>query len=192
MPPLEKLVKALFTVYIILLVWTIIFKCGMIDYLMDFYVESASKFTFSYRFYRSIIPFMKIYLTDSGPIIRRSVATTDILNVCAFIPFGFLAYYLNGKNAKRTLRYALLTTCLFEAVQFFTLLGAFATKDVITNFCGAIIGILLFRVCTAMKLGQVRSSFVIALICLSTVAIFVAAYTIIINFDGYLFILLRS
>lgn len=187
----HSLMKALFAVYFALLVWAILFKFGMTDYLLRFYVNTASKLSATHLFFRSIIPFAKIYIGDEI-IIRHSVSITDALNVLVFIPFGFFVFYLTGENTKKAFKYALCATVFFEVIQYFTLIGAFATKDIITNFLGALIGVLIFKACKKISFSRAYNVCAIVLLFCGAIMLAVAVYTVAANFDGYLFILLRK
>ncbi len=188
----RRLVTAVFACYLVLLVWVVMFKCGMADGVKAFYVNFSSKFSLSYRFYRCIIPFAKIVVENGEISILPSIDINDMLNVFVFIPFGFFVSYIIGGNRKRTLIYTLGITTLLEAMQFLTLIGAFASKDIITNLIGAYLGTLLFGLYKKIAFSRVHNICAIIAFGFAVALSVVAVYTVVTNFGGYVFILLRK
>ena len=98
-----------------------------------------------------------IYQTDSN---GKITLTTDCLeNIALFIPFSFLSLWFLSKRHKtesidrlliKNLKYAAFVTIGIESAQLFLRVGTFQISDMVYNFCGGIIGSLLFW--TAYKL----------------------------------------
>ncbi len=75
----------------------------------------------------------------------------DLLNIAAFIPFGFLLPFITKKGKLPIIVYALLATLAIEITQLVltsrvpTYSRAFDVTDLITNLMGAWLGYLLSR-----------------------------------------------
>ncbi len=188
----RHLVKILLAFYLVLLIWVVFFKCGMSGDVKTFYVNFSSKYSLAYRFYRCIIPFAKIVVDKCGVSILPAVDINDALNILVFIPFGFLVSYMTSENRKKTMLHALGMTVFLEAVQFVTLIGAFATKDIVTNLLGAFIGVLLFKAYKKIKFSKAHSICAIVMLFCAVTITAVAIYTVAEGFEDYLFILQRK
>ena len=188
----RKLMNILFILYLILLVWALFFKFGMGESLKKFYIDFSSKYSLSYRFYRCIIPFTKIVERGDELHILPAFDVRDVMNVFAFVPFGFFAFCLTNENKRKTLLFSFVATAIIEGGQFFTLLGAFASKDLITNFLGGAIGMFAFMLYKRIRFDKIHNILAIFFVCLASVMVVVAVCTVAINIDDYLFVLLRK
>lgn len=119
---------ALFIIYALVLVWILLFKMGV---------------QFSYMPERRVnfIPFREAILYNSKPDLPEI-----ILNVIIFVPLGIYAAILfRSWNFGKHLGFFLMTSFLFEALQFLLKIGAFDITDILTNTFGGIIGLLVFK-----------------------------------------------
>lgn len=148
----EKLFKILsiiiFIIYILLLIWVVMFKCNLIFSISKTY-EYFGSFTLRERFLFFIVPF-EDYV--KGPFLEQIdiIIEDDILNVAIFVPMGlYLTLFLKKFRLLKVVVITFSISLFFEVFQLFSLIGSFATKDLITNTLGAIIGylacILLYR-----------------------------------------------
>lgn len=71
-----------------------------------------------------------------------------VMNVVAFMPFGFILPIINSKNQKflNILVLSFEMTLLIELLQLFLRVGSFDVDDLLLNMIGAILGFLLFKV----------------------------------------------
>ena len=72
-----------------------------------------------------------------------------MLNIVLFIPFGyFLSELYNSSHHPRlwTLLSALLVSASIEVLQFLTYRGMLDVDDLVSNVCGAAVGLLIFRI----------------------------------------------
>ena len=124
----NRLTKAFFIIYLIILFWILLFKLGV---------------QFSYMGNRSVnlIPF-------NDPLISNGrIVGEIILNILIFIPLGLYTGVLFKRWAFGTkLLFFFLISLLFEGLQFLLRVGAFDITDIITNTLGGIVGLMIFVV----------------------------------------------
>lgn len=121
----NRITKVLFTVYLVILLWILLFKLGV-----RFSYMSARK--------TSLIPFSDA--VDASQL---------ILNVLVFIPLGIYTAILFGRwSFWKKVLFVFLTSLLIEALQFVLAIGALDSTDIITNTAGGIVGI---AVCKAIE-----------------------------------------
>ena len=123
----ELLIKILFAIYLIILVWALLFK---LEFSLDPYIRSIN-----------LVPFA------APAVANHKINVSEIiLNTAAFIPFGIFISIIrsNGKFILKLLP-ILITTVLIEALQYIFQIGASDITDVIVNILGGIIGILLYK-----------------------------------------------
>lgn len=135
-----KLTVVLFVIYMIVLSWILLFKLGI---------------RFSYMAKRSVnlIPFSK-------PVILNGKADIGeiILNVVIFMPLGMYAGVLFKRwTFGKKLFFFFLMSFLIEGLQFIFRVGAFDITDIITNFLGGILGLLVFEAIEKLFSNPVRS-----------------------------------
>ena len=118
--------KTLFSIYIILLIWIILFR-------LNFSISSIHRIREI-----NLIPFYyeNVYEGDI-PIFEA------ILNVLIFLPFGIYLKMFGIINKKAILS-GFVISCLFELFQFIFEFGASDITDIITNTLGTICGIYLY------------------------------------------------
>ena len=123
-------------IYIVILIWGIILKASNINILPDF--NYMIKLDLYSRFTRSPLnPFSMTY----------TKVEYNILNVAAFIPYGFIISALSEKKTVlKAARLSLLLSLIFEILQIFTAIGGFATNDLMYNTLGGIVGFVIFAV----------------------------------------------
>ena len=135
----NRLTTVLFLIYLIALCWILLFKLGV---------------RFSYMGNRrvNVIPFSEFFL--SGKIDVGEL----IMNVVIFIPLGLYAGILFEKwNFGKKLFFFFLISLLVEGLQFILAVGAFDSKDVITNTLGGIIGLMIFSAIAKAFNNSVRA-----------------------------------
>lgn len=77
-----------------------------------------------------------------------------VMNVVAFMPFGFILPIISPKN-RGIFSVTLLgfeLTFLIELLQKFLKVGSFDVDDMLLNTVGALLGFLLFKIC--LRLGS--------------------------------------
>ena len=118
---LNWLVKISFVLYFFLLTWIIVFKFRL-DITTLRYLRSIN-----------LIPFKENELKEI------------FINIFLFIPYGM---YLRELSAKKSLTVAMvvLTSFLFELLQYILLIGISDITDIMMNTLGGIIGILFISI----------------------------------------------
>ena len=121
---MKKTTHILFTIYLFLIIWIILFKLSVsIDQLPHF------------RSF-NLIPF---YYPNKTDYQIREVLD----NVIIFIPFGLYLKTLNI-NSERTVFLGFLLSLSLELSQYIFCMGASDITDLITNTTGALIGVSLY------------------------------------------------
>jgi glycopeptide antibiotics resistance protein len=136
----NKFTKTLFIIYLIALVWILLFKLGV---------------RFSYMENRNVnlIPFGGKF-TSGGRIDIAEI----IMNVIIFLPLGIYAGVLFKRwTFGKKVFFFILVSFLIEGVQYIFKIGAFDITDVINNFSGGIIGLLIFEAIEKVFNNSVRS-----------------------------------
>jgi len=121
---LNRLTLLLFTIYLIVLYWILLFKLGV---------------RFSYIDKRSVnfIPF-------NDPTILNA---ENILNVLIFIPLGIYTGVLFKRwSFGKKLFFFFFLSFIVESLQYILRLGALDVTDLITNTLGGVIGLMIFKV----------------------------------------------
>ena len=122
-----QLTVALFTIYLVSLVWILIFKLGV----QFSYMESR-------RF--NLIPFREALVLNGRINFGEAIA-----NVLIFVPFGIYAGILfQTWNTWGKGMLIFIFVFLIEAFQFVFRIGAFDINDIITNTLGGMLGLMLF------------------------------------------------
>lgn len=127
---MKLLHKTIFSIYLFILVWLLIFKFARdLSWVLDYDKRSLT-----------LVPF--VGLSD------RSISEI-VLNFLAFVPFGLLLG-VNNKRAVWTQRLAciVLFSVLVEAVQYIFAIGATDITDVITNALGGLTGLAIYGLCS--------------------------------------------
>jgi glycopeptide antibiotics resistance protein len=122
----KALSKTVFALYLFLLVWLVLFKLNF---------NLALAFASHIRSV-NVIPF-----ANASPSNVRGW----ILNVVAFIPFGFLlSVNLKRLPVWQRLAIVFMGSLDFELIQFIFAIGITDITDVITNTLGGLLGLLLY------------------------------------------------
>lgn len=130
--------------YVLILVWALYFKFGDISD-VTYHASELSKMTFKERFLFDIIPF------DFSNTHQKFLHfVLNILNMIVFIPLGVALSMMDKKiKLKKHALICFLISLAFELLQLFTLIGGFASDDLLMNtlgyFAGAAIYYFLFR-----------------------------------------------
>lgn len=124
--------KAIFLIYIGILLWAITFKCNLLNVVEETYIYYGSM-TIKERF-KDVLNF-KVYFS-----------LEEVLNILIFIPLGLYCstIFLNKNKCLKTIFISFSLSFLLEMFQFFSLIGGFSWVDIFTNVLGGILGYLLY------------------------------------------------
>lgn len=127
-----------FTVYLILLTWLILFK-----FAADFTALSSMRSL-------NLIPF------GDSITVNKSIGLREIVfNMLVFIPFGvYLEIFLPDFNAWKKTGIGLLLSIGYEAVQFLFAIGASDITDVLMNTLGCVVGVFAGRILRRILKGR--------------------------------------
>ncbi len=149
---MQKRIKLIFILYIIVLIKLIVFKYPY-GQLMDIAHSWRSDVILEGLASANFTPFktIRMYIDYAD---RLNSFENLAGNVLAFIPFGMLLPLLNSKNALnpnlKTLGCVFLNAFAFvsgiELFQLFSAFGAFDVDDIILNCLGACIGFAVYAV----------------------------------------------
>lgn len=144
---MQKWIKLIFTVYLLVLVKVIIFKYPFEElyaiaqtWRRDVILEGLGTANF--------IPFktIKMYIKYADKLNSFENLAGNIL---AFVPFGFLLPLVRKTKSNVTDIFAnvLILVVGIEVFQLFSAFGAFDVDDIILNCLGAVMGYLLYNRC---------------------------------------------
>lgn len=188
---LKRLSIVIFTIYLLLALWVIIFKCNRMFSVIDVY-NLLSKMTLSERLLREINP-IGWYINPPEVSQLPFYIRDDILNILIFIPFGmYLSYFVKNK---KVLKIVIITFCFslfLEGLQLFTMLGACSTKDLITNTLGAFIGCIIYKKIYSTDRIKILNIFSIIVLTVIIPLFLYAIVSTINNVDIYFKILMRT
>ena len=123
--------------YVFILLWGLCFKFGNAEMLARNY-RNLSELNLRERFLWDIVPF---YTRQNHTLQRLEFVTNSLV----FAPFGVLLNYLFKKrNILRDFALCLGLSLCIEVFQLFTLLGGFATVDLIMNGLGYFVGLGIY------------------------------------------------
>ena len=132
---MNNLTVVLFTIYLIVLYWILLFKLGISSSYMD--KRSVN-----------LIPF-------NDPSIFNG---ENILNVVIFVPLGVYAGILFKRwTFGKKFFFFFLLSLIVEALQYILRLGAFDVTDLITNTVGGIIGLMIFKATEKVFNNSIRA-----------------------------------
>ena len=138
----KKLIKILFYIYIAFLILFVVLKFnGNFERIISLHNSIIENEKDGIRNI-NLIPFrsMSPYLKN----ITETFAFKNIAaNIVAFIPLGFFISNKNPKNVFKALIICLGVILSIELIQLFFKIGFFDVDDIILNFIGALIGILI-------------------------------------------------
>ena len=153
----------LFAGYLVLLVWTILFKFGM----------AAPQFGAGvYRMPVNFIPF-------GAPMLSGGRIDWDemLFNVFAFLPLGlFLSILAIPRRAWLRVLIGLLVSAAFEALQYVFALGSCDVTDVILNTAGTALGVGLYYL--LIKLLKGKTETVVDIVITAGAALLLTLYAI--------------
>ena len=151
----EKRVRALtcaaFAIYLLLLVWIVVFKTDIVGVLEERGARTPV----------NLEPF------GASVINNGSVNTGEIIeNALVFIPLGlFMAIFSSRGGVWKAALLGLLSSLVFEAVQYAFALGRADITDVITNTLGAFMGALLWLLIRRIFKRRAEAVTSIAVLC---------------------------
>lgn len=151
--------SVLFVTYFVVLIRIILFKQVALYNLVS--AIGAAERTVN------MIPFQSLF-----DMINTDTSITRILenilgNVTIFIPFGLLLPIVQRDQSKRIILYGLITSALFEIIQFIFALGSSDIDDLILNTSGTFLGYVLYKI--IRKKSHTDTACRIAIIVLVTV-----------------------
>lgn len=123
----KKFTLGLFIFYCVILTWIIIFK-------LQFSFEDLPHFRSL-----NLIPF------SESAIVNDKMNFDEIIhNMLVFIPFGiFIHVLLEEKTLIKQFIPIILTSLLFEGIQYIFAIGASDITDVLSNSLGGVIGVVI-------------------------------------------------
>ena len=147
---MKKHYKILAFIYAVVLIWAIIFKMNNFDTILNSPEWKIDNICY-YLDINSTLPPYPIppwYFS-----LKTNIGITNMLNLLAFIPFGFCA----AANSKKTsvglaTFYSFLFSLALETFQFFYFVGGFQLLDLAFNTISGMIGAALF--CLLMWVGN--------------------------------------
>ena len=148
--------KVIFIIYCLILTWIILFKTSF-SFSDIHWFEGVRRI--------NVIPFY--YADDVGKFHLREV----VMNVIAFVPFGFYAKML-GITAKRSIIIGFLTSLIFELSQFILNIGAADITDIITNTLGAFAGICLYLLIKKIFVNETKIHKIINIMATVVISLF--------------------
>ena len=106
---------------------------------------------------QQIYPYEKVF--EGFWFVSNNKLNRDaIKNVLVFIPVTFLNLnaFPTSKPFKRALKVSVLLTCIIEGSQLLFWLGNFQISDIIHNILGGVIGYLVWRAYTKLRIKLYR------------------------------------
>ena len=187
MKNIKKHFLILSIIFVLILVWGILLKMNQLHIIeRDFNINI--KLSIYERFIESPFNPFEVRFVGKNKI-------TIILNLLAFIPFGFLISVLFNKfKMLKVLGISLGLSLIFEISQIFTAIGGFATNDLMCNTISGGIGCLIFLLCEAIvrkvknqtvKYNLIKTFIIVCYVVFIPIAIFGIVNTII-NIDFYI------
>ena len=129
----------------LILVWMLWLKFGEEFYILRTY-NAFSHYTLKERFLFELVPFIHTFDHDTFKRILNIA-----LNTIVFAPFGVLFNLtFEKKSVVRDMFICLCFSIAIELTQLFTIIGSFATEDLITNPVGYLFGLAFFKLFFAM------------------------------------------
>ena len=183
----EKKIKMLKFVIVILVMfitlWGLYLKFGDAKLIYKNSYKPMINFSDSKRFFWTFSPFH-----NANPFDYK--IKDFILNIIAFIPFGFSLSILLNSNYNilniifKTVLFGFIFSCFIELLQYITIFGGIAINDMVSNTIGSFFGFICFIVFD--KLIKKESIKNVGLLFMSVILLIIsvyAIYTIINNID---------
>lgn len=123
-----NMTKIIFTLYLGILIWVVLFKAGVS--LNDINLLKGER----------VINFIPFYW---GCNIGRLQIKEAIMNILIFLPAGIYSRML-GTNTIKTIAFGFSLSFLFEICQYILAIGVCDITDIINNTVGVAIGVLLY------------------------------------------------
>lgn len=133
----HKILYLLMAEYVILLIWVIALKCNA-SWVKELGEEMRS-LPFEARVGHLIIPFYR--MITNGIYFDLDY----FLNVLIYIPLGIFLSFITEKKTFLKLAVIFTSSAIFEGVQYVTGFGGCDGSDVVCNFLGGTLGILLYK-----------------------------------------------
>lgn len=138
----KKLIKILFYIYIAFLILFVVLKFeGSFERIISLHNSIIENEKDGLRNI-NLIPFRSI-----SPYLKNITETYAFKNIAAniviFIPLGFFISSKNPKNVFKALIICLGVILSIELIQLFFKIGFFDVDDIILNFTGSLIGLLI-------------------------------------------------
>ena len=138
----KKLIKILFSIYILFLILFVVLKFdGSFERIISLHNSIIENEKDGLRNI-NLIPFrsMSPYLRDiTEPYAFKNI----IANILVFIPLGFFILNKNPKNVFKALIICLGVILSIELIQLFFKIGFFDVDDIILNFIGSLLGVFI-------------------------------------------------
>lgn len=138
----KKLIKILFYIYIAFLILFVVLKFdGSFERIISLHNSIIENEKDSLRNinlipFRSISPYLK---NITEPYAFKNIAA----NILVFIPLGFFVSNKNSKNVFKALIICLGVILSIECIQLLFKIGFFDLDDIILNFLGSLIGLII-------------------------------------------------
>lgn len=130
----NKILKILFFVYFLLLIWLVVFK-------LNFSIANIHKVRDI-----NLIPF------HYENVIKGDIPLFEVfLNILVFVPLGFLFEKAFKIKTFKEISILAAISLIFEVTQYILAIGATDITDLITNSLGGAIGIGLANLCSKNK-----------------------------------------
>lgn len=140
---IEKHFRILLIIYIVILIWAIFLKMNSLQNIqssINYGIKNHHSLNFENPFSHN--KFTPYYFNW-----KTSVGRTNILNILAFIPFGFLVSAVaKSYPFLKALLWSFFLSLAFEGTQFVTAIGGLEGMDLVLNTLGGLIGFLIFWV----------------------------------------------
>ena len=139
---LRRLAITATVMYIWILLWALLFKLGNENLLVNNYAN-LKDMTVMERIMWDIVPFN--YRGEG--LYKTKIIMDTVMNCFVFAPLGVaLGYLFKKTNVLRDVAICLGFSFAIETIQLMTMLGNFATEDLITNTVGYFIGFVIYRI----------------------------------------------
>ncbi len=145
---IEKHFRILLIIYIVVLIWAIFLKMNSLQGIqssINYGIKNHHSLNFENPFsHNKFTPYYFSWSTSAG--------RTNILNILAFIPFGFLVAAVSKSYPYiKAFLWSFLLSLTFEGMQFVTAIGGLEGMDLILNTLGGIIGLVIFFIFSLIK-----------------------------------------
>lgn len=137
-----------FSIYLILLIWVIFFKCGNPRSIVGGdYTDNPLAFGKNMNIYMSYNlkeRFLYDFIAREDSFL--SVLMDWFLNIFVFLFMGlYLPLIYKEINFKKCILTGTVVSIFFELYQLFTAFGSFSFFDILFNITGTAIGVLIFK-----------------------------------------------